>query len=290
MKITKTTLFYLIMSPVCVTGMSISIHSASKSLPVEQVFFIRSIIASLMLMIPFIMKKKLPKTRKSTLLFFRAFIAFTTSIAFYFGLALVPIADNMALNFTMPIFVTLGAMFFFREKVGIYRWSAILASFSGIIIILFPEFGGSQINWLYVLPLLAAILMSADQLLVKVCAKHNSPNYIALYTVVAMVFFSFPFAFSKWQPVTATALIECFLVALFSVGWQIFMILSYKKADASMVVSFDFIRLPLATLLAFLIFDQVPFLNFYAGALIIFIAVLLIAIRETKKNGGDTMQ
>lgn len=289
MKINPLTLFYLIMSPVCMTGMSILIHKTSKSLAVEQVFFIRSLLASLILMIPFIRKRKMPKLQKSKLLFSRSFVAFLTSVAFYFGLALIPVADNMALNFTMPIFVTLGAMFFFREKVGTYRWAAILAGFLGIIIILLPEFSGAQINWLYLLPLLAAILMSADQLIVKVCAKYNSPNVIALYTVVAMVFFSLPFALMKWQPVTMRLFMECFLIAVCSVGWQIFMIYSYKRTDASIVVSFDFIRLPLSTFLAFLIFDQLPFLNFYTGSVIIFVSVLFIAVRETRKRNAGKM-
>ncbi len=266
------------------TGMSLLIHSTSRSLAVEQIFLIRSIMAGLILTIPFILGRRFPKMQRPRLLFSRSFVAFLAGVAFYFGLALIPVAENVALNFTMPIFVTLGAVLFFHEKVGIYRWVAISMGLLGIVIMLSPEFGGARINWLYLLPLLAAIIMSADQLLAKVCARYNSPSLVTLHTVIIMAFFSIPSASMKWQPMTVRLFMECLFIAILSVGWQIYMIHGYRRTDASIVVLFDFIRLPLSTFLAFLIFDQIPFLNFYVGSVIIFAAVLFIAIRETRKK------
>ena len=71
-------------------------------------------------------------------------------VAIFIALRKLPLAIVVSLSFAAPLFITILSIFLLSEKVGIYRWLAVLIGFVGVIIITEP--GIEEMNYLYLFP------------------------------------------------------------------------------------------------------------------------------------------
>jgi len=81
------------------------------------------------------------KTRNWRLLIARGLILLVSYTTYYLAFPALPLAEAIALFFTSPIFVTLLAALFLRERVTLKAWAAVIAGFIGVLIILRPGIG-----------------------------------------------------------------------------------------------------------------------------------------------------
>ena len=88
-------------------------------------------------------------------MFARGLLSFTAYTAYYLGLAYVPMADAVALFFTSPLFITLAAVLFMRERVSLMTTFALGAGFAGVLMIVKPGADGFDLAAL--LPIIGAL-------------------------------------------------------------------------------------------------------------------------------------
>ena len=115
----------------------------SPPTPSAQILFLRGI-AALLILSPFIMRAGLAAFRNAPqpgLQVLRAVLATTEVACFYLSVWYLPLADAMTFYLAGPIYVTAMSALFLGEKVGIYRWSAVLVGFVGVVIALNPPSG-----------------------------------------------------------------------------------------------------------------------------------------------------
>ena len=88
-------------------------------------------------------------TKRPFFHFKRCFAGLIALIAIFFALRKLPLATVVSITYAAPIFTTIMSIFFLSEKVGIYRWIAVLVGFIGILIISEPGFNSMNVNYIY---------------------------------------------------------------------------------------------------------------------------------------------
>ena len=90
------------------------------------------------------------QTKRASLHFLRCISGLIALVAIFIALRKLPLATVVSISFAAPIFTTIFSIFLLSEKVGIFRWLAVIIGFLGILIITEP--GISQLNIYYIFP------------------------------------------------------------------------------------------------------------------------------------------
>lgn len=216
--------------------------------------------------------------------FWRATVGIISMELWFYCLTIMPLTLATALSFTTPIFSTIFAIIFLREKVGAHRWSAIFIGFIGVLVILHP--GAEGISPKAMLVLLASAIMAVTGVLIKTLTRTEPPETMVFYMALFMLPWSMVPALFHLQPVTSYQMGLIFLVALFSTLSHLFMARAFVLADMTALMPLDFTRLLFVALFAYILFGETLDIYTLAGAAIIVVSTVYIVHRETKKKTG----
>lgn len=211
----------------------------------------------------------------------RSLVSLAAMLCSFTALALLPFAQAVALSFTTPLFSTIGAALILRETVRARRWSATSAGFLGVLIMLWPglgQAGGSTLG--AVLGIVAAAISAVAQPIVKQLTRTETPGAIASYMVLLLVPMSLLPALAVWRwPEPG---LWPWLIAIGGLGTigHLLYVRAFALADASAVLPYDYVRMPLAALLGWYGFAEVPDGWTAVGSAVIAGAALYIAHRE----------
>jgi drug/metabolite transporter (DMT)-like permease len=201
-------------------------------------------------------------------------------VLFFVAVAEMPLAEVMALSFTKPLFATLGAALLLHEAVRARRWVAVLVGFLGVLIVLRP--GTETVSLYAVLILFSALVLAGVTLLIKRLTATESATTIVLYQAVFMTAMSVPLAILYWRTPGLPELPFLLVIgALGTVSW-LCMTRAFALVDASVVMPFEFARLPLTALAGYLLFAEVPTVWTWLGGAVIFGSTAYITHREIK--------
>ena len=200
-------------------------------------------------------------------------------LCFFSAVAVTPLAEMVALNFTAPLFATLLGMLILKEIVGYRRWSAICIGFLGAMVIVQPGF--SEVSRGHALTLSSAFLWAGVMLMTKSLARTESSLTIVAYMTVLLTSLSFIPALFVWH--WPSWLDLGWLMLLGIVGNFVHFIWAHavREADLSLIMPFDFTKLIWIALLAYLLFGEVPVWTTWAGGFLIFISGIFLARRES---------
>jgi drug/metabolite transporter (DMT)-like permease len=243
------------------------------------------------------------KTRHPVLHEIRALVSAVGVQVFAFGFASgVPVWQMVALAMTGPFFIIAGSILFLGEKVTVQRIGASIIGFIGALMV--SGLGTEAFSWTAFLPVAAAALWGAATVLTKYLAREESPESLTLYMLVlispnhaliglllgilaatlppgvlpASLASGFDFGFPAGD-----ALWLILLLGLITAASQYFLSLAYKVADATYLQPFDDLKLPLNTLIGWIVLSQVPTTWFWPGAVLILGASVFIMHQEARK-------
>ena len=262
--------------------MNVLIREVSVELEAAQIAFFRNFFAAAV-MLPWLLHSGIAKalaTENLKLHLLRAGVGLTAMLCWFYSISLLPLAQAVALNFTVPLFATLGAALILREVVRARRWSATLVGFLGVLIILRP--GTTEISFVTGLPVLAALFMAASVLVVKTLSARDAPATIVLWMNLLLTPLSLIPALFVWRWPSLEALVMMAAIGAVAVLSHIALTRAYARADASAVLPFDYTRLPFIAFFAFLLYGEVPDLWTWVGAAVIAASSIYIAQREAK--------
>ena len=220
------------------------------------------------------------RTERLGLHILRAAIGIVAMVCWFTTLSLLPLAQATALSFTAPIFTSILAVLLLGEVMRARRWTATAIGFAGTLIILRPGFALPEPAAL--LAIVTALVWAGSTVLVKVMARTESAGAIVTY----LALFSTPFALAAalfvWQtPTLAEIGLGALLGAAGSAG-HLCMTRALASADAGAVMPFDYLRLPVVAVIAYLAFGEVPDLWVWVGGAVIAASGLYIAQREAR--------
>ncbi len=201
------------------------------------------------------------------------------------GLDRLPFAEATALTFATPAFMLFGSVLFLREHASLPRWLSAVIGLAGVLIIAPPGAG-----WLGsggMLILLSAALFAAAFIIGKTQTFVASDLSILFYLYLALTVFCTPLAASVWHWPDGTALAALGLVAIFSVIAHYAGIVALRRADASLVGLFDYLRLLWAALIGVTVFGETPDAAAIAGSALIVAAAVLPLVLERGRRAGQ---
>ena len=270
---------YMMAASVCFAIMNLIIRLGSEELSAIQLTFFRAFFAFLF-MLPWAVRMGIASLRTQHLRLHvsRSLISWLSMYLWFTAVAVLPLADAVALNFTAPLFVTVGAAIVLHEVVGIRRWTATAIGFLGTLVILRPGF--VELNLHNALPILSAICVAATTMIIKTLSRYDAPGTIVLYMNLFLAPLALVPALFVWiwpSPQVWGLMISLGLLGAVS---HVLLTRAYVHADASAVQPFDYTRLPFVALLGYLFFAEVPSGWIWLGGLMIAGAAIYTARRE----------
>jgi len=201
------------------------------------------------------------------------------------GLDRLPFAEATALTFATPAFMLFGSVIVLSERPSLPRWLSAMTGLAGVLVIAPPGVG-----WLGsggMLILLSAALFAVAFLIGKTQTWVASDLSILFYLYVALTVFCTPLAASVWRWPDETAFFALGFVAVLSILAHYAGIVALRRADASLVGLFDYLRLIWAALIGLFVFDETPDVATIIGSLLIIAAAIipLTFDREPGKAG-----
>jgi drug/metabolite transporter (DMT)-like permease len=121
----------------------------------------------------------------------RAFLFSIGFSLFYTAFPFMTLASATTIFFSEPLITAVLAVFFLREKVGLYRIAALIVGFCGVLIAMNPTSGFFQ--WISILPLICAVTYSIAQIIMRIVGERDSTLTVGLYTIVFAGVFVIPF-------------------------------------------------------------------------------------------------
>ena len=232
----------------------------------------------------------------------RSFFGFVTMIMVFSSLQLIPIGLTTALAQSSAIYVTLLSPFVLGEKIGLIRWTAVIAGLIGVFLMINPisiinETSDLSAFGIY-LAFGSAVTHAALAIILRKIGKTEHPATTALiHNLVTTLVISFTIVFlgTKFYGKTGEYGLEILitpnnilytLVSLGIIGSfvQYLMAQSYKYAEATILVTLRYLAIPLATLFGYIIWNEIPSYNQITGGLLVIGSCLLITYREFKKE------
>jgi len=198
------------------------------------------------------------------------------------ALTLVPLEKISALHFIVPFIVTILAVVFLKEKIRFYRISALIIGFIGMLVILRP--GIIDISLGIQMSLISSFIWAVVIIITKKLTDDDSAITILTYQYTFMTILSFFIVIFFWQTPSLISLLYLILAAISGTILHIAVNHAYKLVDVSMTQPFSFVGLIIASFYGYFIFNEKPDLYTWIGALIIFVGVILITIREIQLN------
>ena len=204
----------------------------------------------------------------------------------------VTLADTTALGFTTPIFIMIGAVLVFRERLHWERWLAALIGFAGVLIVVAPKLslgdagsgGGSTGGGFYMLVMLAsAPLFAASFLLTKALTRFDRAEVIVVWQSITVTLFSLPLALLNWQTPSMIQWAAFLMCGVFGSAAHYCLTRSFTLADISATQSVKFLELVWAAALGWLVFADPPSRSTLIGGVVICASTLWVARREGRR-------
>jgi drug/metabolite transporter (DMT)-like permease len=277
----KLAIFLIITSVFFGTVMLSFLKIAQEDVNVYVAGFFRFFLG-LLIILPYIIKKKdvVLKTTHLKQHFLRAILGLPAMLLYFSALVLLPIEKLTAISFVVPLIVTILAVFFLDEKIYIYRTLALILGFSGMLVIIRPGFVDISIGVYMVL--FSALLWSINIIITKKISKNDSAITILAYQSIFMSLLSFFIVLFFWEMPSIKTFIYLILAALCGTVLHLTLNHAFKLVDVSMTQPYSFLNLVFASIIGYFVFDEIPDLYTWIGALIIFAGVLIISYREMK--------
>jgi drug/metabolite transporter (DMT)-like permease len=253
--------------------------SMNAGVPPFQVVFLRNLFALLALS-PLLFTRgfELFQTPHLKLYGLRSGLSAITMLFWFYALSLIPIGELTAISFLAPLFGTLAAVFLLGEVVRARRWTALLVGFVGAMIILRP--GGTDFGLGQACAVLSAMIGGFLAILVKQLTSRDDTNRIVFLTTVIVTPLSLLPALAVWTWPAWSTLPLLLGMGLCAVLGHLTLTRAFASMDASLVLTFEFSKLPFAVAVAYFAFGEVIDIWTWVGALIIFGSAVYISRRE----------
>ena len=252
-------------------AMAVASRELSANLSTFQILFFRSVVGVVVVCI--FGRKLLPELRKRASLplnFIRNAVHFTGQYCWTLGIALLPLAEVIALEFTMPVWVAIFAALLLGERITLPRAIAILVSFIGVLVILRP--GIAVFDPASFIVLMAAISYGMSNVLVKRLTRTCSPAVIVVWMVFMQLPMGLVMALFDWQPVVWGNLPWIVVAGIAGLSAHYTMARAFLYLEATVAIPIDFLRVPLTALVGFSFYGETVSIWLFIGAGIILAA------------------
>ncbi len=269
--------------------MAVLVRYLGEGYPVGQVVFFRSAFAIVPVVIIYALRRELEaaiRTGRPFGHFGRGATAVGAMFCNFSALARLPVVDATAISFVSPLITVALSAMLLKERVRIYRWSAVIAGFIGVLVMLAPHFNIERSTAAVagatgaLLALGGAFFSAASTIQTRHLTRSETTSSIVFYFSLMCALVGLCTWPLGWNSPTAIELAALVTTGLFGGLAHILLTESYRLAPASLVAPFDYTSMLWACILGYLVFSEVPTLAVFIGGGIIAAAGLFVIWRE----------
>lgn len=203
---------------------------------------------------------------------------------FYLSLRYLPITQAVALSITTPIFTTLGAVLFLRERFDLPRKLAVTFSIFGGFLVAKPIHAFDVgFSWYMLLPILAALAFSFDKLLTrKLLVNTEKPDVLAWYLLVFIAPLSLlPSIYYGWVTPNLTHLPWLFALGIFGSLAHYTFNKAYAISNITTLLPFGAARLIIGAIFSYYVFAEIPkAFEMWIGIATILFSIIILGIKK----------
>jgi drug/metabolite transporter (DMT)-like permease len=285
-----------VMSALLFAVMSALVRFLGETYPVGQIVFYRSAFAILPVVLIYAWRNELAaavRTRRPFGHVGRGLISICGMFCNFSALARLPIVDATAISFASPLITVAFAAVFLKERVRVYRWSAVIVGFVGILVMLGPHFdlgshAGTVATTLGLGFAIGGAFCNAGSVIQtrRLTETENTSSIVFYFSLICALagLVTWPLSWLlpelAWRVPTWPELAALVTVGLCGGLAHILLTESYRWAPASVVAPFDYTAMVWAFLLGYFFFNELPTVFVFIGAAIIAGAGLFVIWRE----------
>jgi len=279
--LTKNQLGFLYMFlSVCTFSVMDLLVKWSSNYPTGEVLFFRGFFGLLptYFLIPKNKLKTFYTTKRPKEHLFRCLMGLMALIAIVIALRELPLAVVVSLSYAAPLFITILSIFLLSERVGVFRWLAVLIGFLGVIIIAEPGFKG--MNYLYFLPLIFCIGMAFVTITIRKLSTTEPIWLISIFFTITISIAGLATIPMGWIMPNFKDFILLALIGVTGGSANLFLTQSYKLSEVSLVAPLKYLALVFAIIFGYLIWNEIPTIKTLIGSSLVVLASLIIFRRE----------
>jgi drug/metabolite transporter (DMT)-like permease len=270
-------ILWMLLAVTTLTSMFVIVKHMATELPVFVVAIARTFFA-LCLLLPWLIRSGPPalRTTRLGLHFVRSCCGIAAFVALVFALEHLILADAMVLAFTSPFWSILIGAIVLKEMIRGRRIAATVVGFCGMLMIVKPHLG---VEPAMLLALFSAVLTSSAMISMKRLSATEPPTRIVFYFMFFGTLVLLPPAALTWETPTLVQTGWLFLAGFLGAIGQAFLARAYDAGEVSIVAPFDFMRLPVAAVLGYIVFSELPDQWSIIGTLVIIASAVYLLRR-----------
>ncbi len=265
----------IVFGMVAIIGSDAAVKWISGDYSLHQILLIRSLVAIVLVLAFMAVSGGRIRTSRAALHLARGGLLVIANLCYLLALAAMPIAEAMTLFFVAPLFITALSMPVLGEYVGPHRWAAVLIGMVGVVVMMRP--GEGVLNWVSVLPIIAAMAYALMQLLTRRLGTTDSAATMAFYIQVTFIAVSIlfglalgdgrfadgsnlalDFLFRAWVwPTTTDWAVMAFCGLCIAVGSYL-LSQAYRIAEPNVIAPFEYSALPWGVIVGYLLWGDLP--------------------------------
>jgi len=273
----------IILSVFFSAALSVLIKLAQQDTNVFTAAFL-SFFFGMLVLSPIFIKTKLNvfKTNHLKTHILRVVLNYPSMLLFFYAINFVSIEKANSLTFIVPFIATILAVIILKEKIYFYRIFALILGFIGMLIVIRP--GIIEVSFGVYMILTSSFLWAVMIIITKRLSRDDSSITILSYQYLLMFIISFVVAIFNWQAPSNETIFYLFLAGFSGTIFHLTLYQAYKLADVSLVQPYSFLVLIFASIMGYLVFDEIPDIYTWVGTGIIFVGVIIISVREMQIN------
>jgi|GEM_PF-1967629 drug/metabolite transporter (DMT)-like permease len=271
----------------CFVSNDVILKSFANELPWQQPVLLRSIIGTFFLLLLALTVEGRKSTKELLVLFqdkycaLRIFCEALATVLWVSSLMKITLASAISINQSLPVFLMLGGVFFFKEKISWRRKLAAIISFVGVLLIIQP-WSTNYTIWVLI-SLLSALAMATRDLATKAIPEHFPTFYITMLSMAGITIVILPFALlGQWMTMDGVAWLKTVSAAILISFAFLFTIIGTRLGEMSFLAIFRYTSLVWGMLFSLAFFNERLDFNTTLGATLILFAGIYMVFREQK--------
>ncbi len=218
----------------------------------------------------------------------RGIIGATGMFCGFTSLQFLPLSDSIAIGYTAPLVVVVLAAVILKERVRIYRWSAVLVGFSGVLIMLSPYLGGlgaglgSGPAFGAAIGLAGAFCSAFASIEIRLLTRSEGTGAIVFYFLWLTSLLGLCTVVLGWHMPGWQDLLMMVAIGVLGGLGQILLVQAYRYGDASLIAPFEYSTMLWATLIGWFVFGDWPASTVFTGATIVIASGIYVILREQR--------
>lgn len=260
--------------------MWILIRYASREMHAFEIVFFRNIFGTLALVPMLLGAPGLLKTARMGVHIRRGMSGFVATVATFYAVAHAPLATALSINYTAPLFTTLGAILFLGERVRARRVMALGLGFMGMLLVLRP--GVMPMTAGVSAAMVSAVFTAVSLITVRSLVGTEDSRAVAAWSFILITPPSLVLAAFVWTwPSPLGWAIVATIGGAAAIG-QLSMTRAFQLAEASAVLPYDFVRFGMISVAGIVLFGERLDGWTLAGGAVILGSSIYIAVREAQ--------